>query len=243
MSIRTGNSVQAIQTLEGYKAFRQERTASGGMRLASDAILRTGSTVNVDWLPLAAEQYLISADINDYVICDVPIVHVDIPNRNLDAFPYEEVSRFDVQQGRPVYQSFVGRPTHMDHDNKIPARAKGIIFDASLTKEAGTNRYVIRILAGFDRTKDRSLSEQILSGKRSGHSMGCMVNYTQCSIPGCEATSQTGKIRCAHHEGGIGKGRIINGHLTYEKCYSCTFIESSSVDDPADWSANQLKVK
>lgn len=239
MSIKIGNSVTSLQTLEGYKAFRQERTASGGLRLASDSILRTGSTVNVDWLPLAAEQYLVSADINDYVICDVPIVHVAVPNRNLDEFPYEEVSRFNVTTGRPVYQSFIGKPTHKDHDNKDPRKAKGIIFDASLVKEAGTDRYVIRILAGFDRTKDRRLAEDILSGKRPGHSMGALVNYTKCSIPRCEATSQTGKILCAHMDGGVGKGRMIGGQLVYERCYSVDFIENSSVDDAADYFASQ----
>lgn len=241
--IRTGNNVQALCNYEGWKAFRQERTASGGMRLNSDAILKRGSTVNVDWLPLAAEQYMISARIEDYVICDVPIVHVDIPNRNLDAFPYEEVSRFDVNQGRLVYQSFNSRPTHIDHENKDPKRARGIVFDSSLTKEAGSDRYVIRILAGFDRTKDRALAEQILSGKRRGHSMGALVSFSQCSISGCDATSQTGNIRCSHMEGNIGKGRIINGQLCYEKCFSVQFIESSSVSDPADWSANQYYAK
>lgn len=235
--IRTGNNVQALRNLEGYKAFRQERTASGGLRLASDAIMRTGSTVNIDWLPLAAEQYLISANIEDYVICDVPIVHVAVPNRNLDEFPYEEMSRFNPTTGRPVYQSFIGKPTFRDHANKDVKLAKGIILDASMVKEAGSDRYVIRILAGFDRTKDRSLSEQILSGKRPDHSMGAMVQHTSCSIPRCDATSQTGQIRCAHHDGGTGKGRIINGHLVFERCWGVDFIENSSVDDAADYFA------
>ena len=242
--IRLGESNRALRTFEGYRTFTQKKTQdeSGktSIRLASsEAMFRSGNTVDVSWLPFAAEQYLISADINDYVICDIPIVHVDIPNRNMDAFPLDEVSRFDPATGRMVYQSFIGKPTHQDHDNKNPERAKGVIFDASMAKIHGTDRYAIRILAGFDRTKDRQLADQILSGKRPQHSMGCLVQFSQCSYPGCQATSTTGKIRCAHMDGGTGKGRIVNGQLVYELCRSCTYIESSSVDDAADFHAVQ----
>lgn len=240
--IRTGEVAQAIQTLEGYTAFNQ-KIVDGRMRLAAvdagSGVLTRGA-VDISWLPLAAEQYRISADINDYVICDIPIVHVDIPNRNLDAFPFDEVSRFDPGLGRVVYQSFIGKPTHIDHDNKVHAKAKGVIFDASMARE-DNGCYTIRILAGFDRSKDRVLAEQILSGKRPGHSMGAMVNLTACSI--CGMSSTTGRIRCSHMEGNIGKGRVINGQLCYEACYGVQYIESSSVEDPADHLANQAYAK
>lgn len=246
--IRVGESNRALRTFEGYRTFTQKKTQdeSGktSIRLASsEAMFRSGNTVDVSWLPFAAEQYLISADINDYVICDIPIVHVDVPNRNLDEFPLSEVSRFDPTTGRLVYQSFIGKPTHQDHQNKNPQLAKGVIFDANMSKIHGTDRYAIRILAGFDRTKDRQLADQILSGKRPGHSMGAMVSYTSCSYPHCQATSTTGKIRCAHMDGGTGKGRIVNGHLIYERCYAVNYIESSSVDDAADFYATQAFAK
>ena len=54
--------------------------------------------VDFSWLPAAAETYNISADPNDLVICDVPLVTVDVPNRNCQAFPYEEVSYFEKEQ-------------------------------------------------------------------------------------------------------------------------------------------------
>lgn len=246
--IRVGESNRALRTFEGYRTLTQQQVKDESgqtrIRLAStEAMFRSGNTVDVSWLPFAAEQYLISADINDYVICDIPIVHVDIPNRNLDEFPLEEVSRFDPTTGRLVYQSFCGKPTHQDHDNKDPRKAKGVIFDANMSKIHGTDRYAIRILAGFDRTKDRRLVDQILSGKRPQHSMGALVNWTQCSYPGCQATSTTGKIRCSHMDGGTGKGKIVNGHLIYERCYAVNYIESSSVDDAADFYASQLFCK
>jgi len=191
---------------------------------------------------LAAEQYLISADINDYIISDVPIVHVDVPNRNLDEFPFKEVTKFDPEIGRPVYQSFIGKPTHKDHDNKDVRKAKGVIFDARLVK-ADSGLYVIRILAGYDRTKDQELTEDIVSGKRPGHSMGALVGFTMCSYPGCGATSTTGKIPCIHLEGSIGKGRVINAQLIYERCYNFRYIECSSVGDAANFFATQSWVK
>jgi len=238
--IRTGATFEAIRTLEGYKSFKMERTASSGLRLASDAIQTPGNSIDVSWLPLCAEQYIISPDINDYIISDVPIVHADVPNRNLDEFPFEELTRFDPSVGRPVYQTFIGKPTHKDHDNKDPRKAKGVIFDARLEKDAATGLYAVRILAGYDRTKDPQLTDQILDGSRPGHSMGALVGYTMCSFPGCGVTSSTGSIPCKHMQGVAGKGQIVQGQLINERCYNVTFIENSSVDDRANWGAAQV---
>lgn len=236
-----GFTANQVQVADGSRHFRMEKTASG-LALASDMINNNSRAVDIGWLPLAAEQYCVSANINDYIICDVPIVHVDVPNRNLDEFPFEEVSRFDTDTGRPVYQSFIGKPTHQDHDNKDPQKAKGIIFDATLEKDA-SGLYVIRILAAYDRTKDRPLTDKIMSGERPGHSMGALVGYTMCSYPNCGATSSTGKIHCAHMEGSLGKGNNLKGQLLYERCYNVRYIENSSVGDQADWYAQQAWAK
>lgn len=236
--IRIGDTFQALRTLEGYKSFRLEKTGSS-LRLAGDAILKAGNSVDVSWLPEAANQYIISPNINDYIICDIPIVHADIPNRNLDEFPLQELNRFNTQTGRVVYKSFIGKPTHKDHDNKDPRRAKGVIFDASMDRMAD-GRFAVRILAGFDRTKDPHLCDEIFSGKRPGHSMGAMVGYTACPYPNCLATSTTGQIMCAHLEGNRGKGKVVNGFLMYERCYAVDYIESSSVGDAANYFAQQV---
>lgn len=243
--IRVGDFSNATQILHGYKDFRLEETKAG-LRIASEALTNTSKSVDASWLPLCAETYCISANLDDYVIADVPIVHVDIPNRNCDAFPYDEMIRWDHEVGRVVYQSFIGKPTHKDHDNKDPRKAKGVIFDASLEKVARLNKpdlFVIRILAGYDRTKDPSLCEDIASGKRPGHSMGAMVGYTKCAMPGCNATSTTGKINCPHMQGSANKGKVMDGHLLYERCYSVRFIENSSVGDAANFFATQGWVK
>lgn len=78
------------------------------LALAGESLLR--SDIDVGWLPAAAETYAVSSDPRDYVLVDIPIVTVDVPNRNLQAFPYEEVSYFDPLYGRMVYQSFDRKP-------------------------------------------------------------------------------------------------------------------------------------
>ena len=74
-----------------------------------------GSTLDYSWLKGASETYQISADIKDYILTEVPIVTVDFPNRNLHAFPFDEVSYFDPRFGQFVYKTFTGKPTYADH--------------------------------------------------------------------------------------------------------------------------------
>tara|TARA_R100000656_G_scaffold104176_1_gene76096 strand:- start:125906 stop:126625 length:720 start_codon:yes stop_codon:yes gene_type:complete len=206
---------------------------SGKLRAASDNFLNKQSAIDISWLPKAAEKLLISGNINDYVITEIPIVSVDVPNRNLDLFPYDEVSSFNPETGALVYRSFVGKPTHRDHDNRDPRKAKGVIFDANLQKVAGTDLWKIVILAGWDRTKDRHVAESILRGEFKGHSMGALVGYTECNFPGCGATSPNGRIACRHMESGRGKGRLISAgakqFVIAEICRQICYIESSVI--------------
>lgn len=74
-----------------------------------------GKTIDYSWLRGAAETYRISPDIHDYLLTEVPIVTVTIPNRNLHCFPYDEVTYFDPRFGKFVYQTFIGKPTYADH--------------------------------------------------------------------------------------------------------------------------------
>lgn len=239
--LKLGDVTGSTRLFEGRTCtpFQDE---TGKMRAASDNFLNKMRNIDISWLPMAAQQYQISADIRDYIINEIPIVTVGVPNRNLDAFPFEEVSSFNPEIGRLVYQTFIGKPTHMDHDNRDPRKAKGVHFDAQLQKLAD-GRYKIVVLAGWDRTKDPQLANDILSRVRTGFSMGALVGYTMCSYPGCGATSPNGKIACRHQEFGRGKGRVVDGSLIYEVCYACNYIETSSVADPADHTAHDRWVK
>jgi hypothetical protein len=100
--------------------------------------------------------------------------------------------------------------------------------------------YHVVVLAGWDRTKDAKLANDILTGKRTGFSMGAFVDYTVCSYPDCKVSSSTGHIMCDHSQGGNAKGSItVDGHLIYERCAGINFIEMSAVGDPAQHDAHQ----
>jgi len=190
--------------------------------------------LDISWLKFAAEQYHISPKIEDYVLLSVPIVVATFPNRNHDAFPYEEITKWRSPVGRVAFQTFISKPAHRDHDNQDDTKAKGVIFDASLEKHFG--QWHIVILKGFDRTKDKKLAEQVQQKNRVGHSMGALVEKTECSLPHCRFVSD-GVSTCEHIAGGAGKGQIIRGHLVYELLRDWVMVESSSVADPASATA------
>lgn len=242
MMLKTGGEIAtATDYFDGhkFKLFSEGKQ----LKMAAEGYQNKDTILDVSWLPNCASKYRISPRIADYALTEIPIITVDVPNRNMDCFPMEAMMEWNDEVGRVAYATFIGKPAHKDHDNQVPERAKGVIFDARLVTSAVTNRSKLHILVGWDRTKDRTLVEAIVSGKRPGHSMGAMVGYTQCNHPGCGASDPMGKIRCAHLREGMGKGQIINGILTFEKLYRINGAESSSVPDPADHTANQLWVK
>jgi len=167
----TGAVATSTHVIEAFRHRHDQRNQN--LVLAGESL--THSDIDVSWLPAASETYAISSDPRDYVLVDIPIVTVDIPNRNLQAFPYEEVSYFDPLYGRMVYQSFMSKPCHQDHDNKDPLKAKGVIFDSALQYIPSYGVWKIRILSGWDRTKDSYLVNQILRKQRTGYSMGALV--------------------------------------------------------------------
>jgi hypothetical protein len=210
---------------------------TGKLKIAGAELVNNTRSVDVSWLPLAAETYCISPNINDYIITEIPIVTVDVPNRNLDAFPFSEVTSFNNELGRLTYATFIGKPTFRDHDNRDPRKARGVHFDSHLERLA-SGLYKIVVLAGWDRTKDYELVNGILNGPRNAYSMGALVGFTTCSYPGCGETSTNGRIGCIHHQHGRGKGRVINGYIIYENCNKVNYIETSSLgSDPADYTA------
>lgn len=236
--LKLGDAQSSVRTLDAHK-WQKLKDRNGHMRVASSEDLGK-RVLNIDWLPAAAEKYCISADINDYVINEVPIVAVDLPNRNLDEFSYEVMASFNEQQGRLTYSTFIGKPTFQEHANSDPTKAKGVHFDAQMEQDPKTGMWHVVVLAGWDRTKDRGLAEDILAGKRNAFSMGAFVDMTQCSHPDCSEQSSTGHIMCEHHRGGQLKGAVTaDGHLVYERCIGVNFIEMSEVGDPAQYDAYQ----
>jgi hypothetical protein len=193
-----------------------------------------GRHLDYSWLRGASETYRISPNIQDYLISEVPIVTVDIPNRNLHCFPYNEVTYFDPRFGRFIYQTFVGKPTFVDHNNRDFTQARGVHFDATMRKVPGWNLWKIYVLLGYDRTKDAALVKRIERGERRGYSMGAWVGFFINSI--------TGQIANGTQALKYPVGTVVNDILSFLLCNQVEYFETSSVAGPADVSAesNQL---
>ena len=232
-----GNTVKSDRVIEAFSHKHDKKQKN--LVIAGESLIN--SNIDVGWLTAAADTYDISSDPRDYILVDVPIVTVDIPNRNLQAFPYEEVSYFDPLQGKMVYQSFDGKPCHIDHDNKDPLKAKGVIFDSALEFVPAYNVWKIRILTGWDRTKDNWLIEQILRKKRNAYSMGALVGAFVCSVCG-QIDTNIRKCRCMMKNGGNPGAVMPGNYLVFQQCADTNFIECSSVDDPADITADTDEV-
>jgi hypothetical protein len=221
-------------TIEGRKLQqyrRQAKTIVAGEGLDACAC----GALEIDWLPFAAEQYCCSPDFRDYILVEVPIVVATFPNRNCDAFPYAELTAWRTIAGRPAYKTFVGKPVHQDHVNQDDTKAKGVIFDATLRKFR--NQWHVVILKGFDRSKDQRLAGLVQKKNRTGHSMGALVERTECSLPWCRHVGD-GVKTCPCLRQGAGKGEVERGHVKYELLRDFYFIECSSVsDEPAQCTA------
>lgn len=174
--------------------------------------------VDMEWIKAASSSYRISDDISDYVFVPVPIVTVGIPNRNMQEFSYNEVTSWNTDQGRIVYQTFQGKPLHHNHKNDDPRQAKGIILDSVLKFIPEYNLWKIVILTAWDRTKDPDIVKYILTQPKCEYSMGAMVKKF-IEFP-------TGKERTPNDA----RGHLdSSGRLVYHSCVGCTYFETSLI--------------
>jgi hypothetical protein len=225
-----GSVVTPIRTWEGHR-MSVDRTADGTNVLVTAGVLPQ-PILDVDWLKAAAEAYDLSPNPKDYVFVELPANNADLPNRNMDAFPYEELVKYRPILGRLAYKSYKGKLCSQNHDNKEPKKAKGCCFDSSMSKIHG--RWHTKVLTGWCREKDAKLANRILAGKGAGYSMACLIGGASCSV--CGYFSQ-GNTTCDHIKGGVGKGSIIHGKLVYDLCRDLNFWEVAHVEDRADWDA------
>lgn len=194
--------------------------------LASAEQKSTYREIDYSWLPLCADTYQISPNIEDYIFSAVPIISSELPNRNLQSFPFSEISSWDVNQGKPVYKTFIGKPTYTNHkNNTIPHLAKGVHFDVTLDYVPKYGIWKINVLLGFDKKKDPGLCEAIIQNRGvTGYSMGAMVETFLDSV--------TGKfIGLNDADYKRNKGKISNGILRYLSCMGVTFFETSCLGD------------
>lgn len=229
-------AVAGIKRVEG-RVLSQETNASG-KRVVANTNLQPSKRqyVDISWLKGASESYDISPNIEDYVIVPVPIITTDVPNRNMQAWPYSEITYFDPIHGKFVYQTFTGKPTHIDHKNDNPKEAKGVILDASLHFVPKYEVGKIVVLTAWDRSKDPHLVRQILKRERDSYSMGCYVSQFVCGV--CGTPYGRERPACQHQMNPhMPVVQMINGSLNYMNCLGCTFFECSSVGSPADVTA------
>lgn len=223
-----GRTVQVENNIEAFSKTQYNKNEKSLIVAGTENYAE--KKLDISWLNAASETYQISSDPNDYILIPIPIVTVDIPNRNMQGFPYEEVTYFDPLLGRLVYSTFKGKPTHIDHKNQNPLAAKGVNFDVSMQFIPAYNIWKIVVLSGFCRQKDEKLVNDILSKKRSSYSMGALVEHFVCSICGT-VDEGPGRNRCRHMEN---KGELFDNRLAYQLCIGVNYIENSSVEDPAD---------
>lgn len=200
-----------------------------------------GTRIDTSWLPFAAKTYHISANLDDYVIVNIPICPSDIPNRNGIAFPLEELIAYQPPpMNRMTYKAWTGCPVHLDHDNEDHTKAIGVIFDTSLRRMVGYGEgqiYVVYGLIGIDKTKDPKTAEKFLNGSMDTGSMGALAEYFTCSVCGARATDNE-FTNCPH----IRSTSAVNWRImsydgknvvAFLKAHVLSPIEYSAVDDPA----------
>lgn len=136
------------------------------------------------------------------------------------------------------YRTFIGAPNYLEHI-QLPELSKGFIVDA-IARDLGKTCY-IDILVATDR-KHKTLIQDILSGKISAMSMGCISLFTTCTKCGNVAADDSQLCPCVQYDGkrsafideddGIETivAEII-GHVSVPN--SNQFIEASWVRQPA----------
>lgn len=151
-------------------------------------------------------------------------------NNNLDAWSKEALLK--------SYKTFIGAHNFVEHV-QIEDLSKGRIIDA-VARDIGDSVY-IDILVATDR-KHKDLIESIESGKMSGMSMGCSVDFTICSYCGNVASDET--QMCEHikyqkgnvffdEQGAQHRIAELCGHHTIDPTGAINFVEASWVAVPA----------
>jgi hypothetical protein len=107
-------------------AFRK----NASQKFASHYVANSDRVSVQDILNLVSDEYNISSNPSDFIYEAVRAVTAEVPNDNGDAFPRAELLRFDHKLGKAVYQTFIGKPHHVNHRADNPKTARGVVIDA-----------------------------------------------------------------------------------------------------------------
>lgn len=185
------------------------------------------------WLERAAEAYHLSKDINDYILVPVPAIVTSIPNTNGDSASLQQLTRFMPEYGMLSYQTWIGKPTFVEHDHNDITKAKGILLDAYMVPLRRAPKFAkLVLLQAYDRTKDSHLVNNILSGAVDTYSMGLWYSSYRCSVCNAHVGKGIGSP-CNHTRPARRTYQLPDGRLVYRQCESIVGFENSCVVDPA----------
>ena len=158
-------------------------------------------------------------------------VTAEVPNKNWDLFPMEEIQR--------AYPTFVGRNIFLDHNTQSVRNAVGKIVAAELRQDDEGYTYVA-CLFKVDRQIHPDIAMKIEDGIIDSVSMGANVKEAECSVCHHRATRES--EFCEHL---ANLGRYIDpytGQPNYSINHGVEFTELSLVSVPADPTAKMHKV-
>lgn len=224
----------ANYVVEGYHLERDKHKLTAAYTEQSERTTLSETRAMLDlstfWLPQAAEKYKISSNLKDYIFVPVCIFASGLPNRNAIAFPKEKLLEFNADLGQMGYETWRRKGLFMDHVNKDITISNGTIFDSKIfpmRKAAGDLCKVI-LLAGWDRTKNPILANQIMTGERNNYSMGSWSSSFSCSICGHDYAKN--KVNCEHITFNQPKTmKVIDSRLAYFNVGNVIGFELSSL--------------
>lgn len=152
-------------------------------------------------------------------------VTADVPNKNRDMFPLDEIKR--------AYTTFIGRNIFLDHNTKSVRNAVGKIIAAELREDEEGQTYVA-CLFKIDRELHPDIAHKVENGIIDSVSMGANLHHVECSRCHHLATKES---EFCDHLRNLGMYSDV-----YSISHGVEFTELSLVSVPADPTAKMHKV-
>jgi len=160
-------------------------------------------------------------------------------NKNADLFNWDEINETYTGSAGvsiPRYLSFRSAAMHVNHNSHDPNLAIGLVFDATIIKEAYEDTHLV-ILFGIDRMKAPGISRTLATyPTRLFTSMGCSIKASVCTCCGKRVVKEADFCNCLRYSRGMRK----NGIKVAELLKQMEFYEQSIVTTPACSSARVI---
>jgi len=177
--------------------------------------------------------------------------HIYVRSRAISSRTNDNFDHFDAAEIKKAYRTFIGKPVFVNHHNADHRRARGVIIDAALHEDRladGKDDTWVEVLMEVDAVRFPRLAQAILAGDIERTSMGCDVQYSECSFCGNKASTPSQYCRHIPQMKGQKIRRVTASGsredvLVFEKCYGLSFFENSLlVEEPADPTAAFIAV-